>query len=397
MLKDKTILYIVHNYNTFQKDPIEELSKYFKKVYVLVRYKPISKIVKYLPFISLKKYEDSYVVDLNNVPDNVEVIRTPVWYLPWGIFYKWAGYLHYRAVKRAIKKYNIKFDLIHSHFTWTAGYVGMRLKEDYKKPFIVTGHGFDVYDLPFQGEYWKNIIKKILQSADKVLTVSKGNEEIIGGLGVNSFNVVTIPNSYNSKEIFPLDKTECRKELGIPQREKVLLSIGDLGEVKGHKYLIDAVKILKLKEDYSNIHCYIVGGGSLMKSLQRRIRELDLKDNIFLIGHVQHKEINKWINACNLFVLPSLAESFGIVQIEAFACGKPVVASRNEGSKEVITSKEYGYLCEVGDPEDLAEKIDKALKKHWDKEKIIGYSNRFRQEEINKKLLEIYKKMLDNN
>jgi len=116
MLKDKTILYIVHNYNTFQKDPIEEISKHFKKVYVLVRYKPISRIVKYLPFKSLKKYEDSYVVDSNNVPDNVEVIRTPVWYLPFGIFYKWAGYLHYKTVKKAIKKYNIKFDLIHSHF-----------------------------------------------------------------------------------------------------------------------------------------------------------------------------------------------------------------------------------------------------------------------------------------
>ena len=129
MFKDKTALYIVHNYNTFQKDSIEEVAKYFKEVYVLVRYKPISKIARYLPFKWIKKYDDSYVLDLRNLPPNVTVLKTPVWYLPFGVFYKWLGNLHYKSVKQIIKRYNINFDLVHCHFIWSSGYVGMKIKE----------------------------------------------------------------------------------------------------------------------------------------------------------------------------------------------------------------------------------------------------------------------------
>ena len=390
MLKDNNILYIIHNYNNFQKDPIEELSRYFKKVYVLVRYKPISKIVRYLPFKSLKKYEDSYVVDLSNVPDNVEVIRTPVWYLPFGIFYKWAGYLHYKAVKRAIKKYNIKFDLIHCHFTWTAGYVGMRLKEEYKKPFIVTGHGFDVYDLSFQGEHWRKKVGEILDSADKVITVSEKNRDLIQE--ISDKEAIVIGNGFNMKLFYPMGKDKVREELGIEKEKKVLLSVGNLEKVKGHKYLIDAVSILRKK--CPDILCYIIGGGSMMDTLAKRIKRLGLENNVFLMGHVLHGEVNKWMNACDLFVLPSLAESFGIVQIEAFACGKPVVATKNDGSKKVVTSEDYGLLCEVGVSEDLGNKVDQGLKKDWERKKIIKYSEGFRQREISESLVEVYQKIL---
>ena len=130
MLKDKNILYIVHKYNSFQKDPIEEAAKYFNKVYVLVRYKPFSGIVKYLPIKRLKAFDES--ITSNNakgLPKNVEVIKTPVWYLPFGVFNKWLGGLHFRAVDRAIKKYDIKFDIVHSHFIWSSGYVGMKVKK----------------------------------------------------------------------------------------------------------------------------------------------------------------------------------------------------------------------------------------------------------------------------
>ncbi len=392
MFKDKNILYIVHDYNFFQKDPIEEVSKYFNKVYVLVRYRPLSWFAKYLPVKSLRKYEDSYVIDLTDLPKNVEVIRTPVWYLPIGIFYKWLGDLHFKAVDKAIKKHNIKFDLVHCHFISSSGYVGMRLKEKYNKPFVVTGHGFDVYDQPFKSEYWKEKTIRVLRKVDKVLTVGRKNKEILKELGVKESKIVVIPNGFNSDLIFPLDKIESRKELDIPQEKKVVLSIGNLEEVKGHKYLIEAMRILRKK--YPDISCYIIGGGSLENSLQGMIDKYKLGDSVFLLGYLKHDKINKWINACDLFVLPSLAESFGIVQIEAFACGKPVVATKNEGSKEVVTSEEYGYLCEIGDPEDLARKIEEALKQDWSDENVMKYSGRFRQEEINKELEELYKKVL---
>lgn len=391
-LQKKTILYIVHDYNNFQKDPIEEISKSFRKVYVLVRYKPLSWFAKYLPIKSLRRYEDSKVLDMKDVPSNVTVIRTPVWYLPFGFFYKIAGYLHYLSAQRAIKKHKIKFDLIHAHFIWSAGYVGMRLKDKYDVPFVVTGHGFDVYQLPFESNFWMKRTVEILSSADKVISVSKSNINIIKEFVSEKSKINLIYNSFNHNLFFEKLKTDSRKKIDMDMSKRVILSIGNFEKVKGHEYLIEAIAILNKR--YSDLLCYIVGGGSRYAYLKEKIESYGLEEKIILVDAVPHKSVNDWINACDIFVLPSLSESFGIVQIEAFACGKPVVASKNEGSKEVIISEEYGYLCNIADPIDLANNIDKALKKDWDKEKIIEYSVKFKQETINKELVNLYNQLL---
>jgi glycosyltransferase involved in cell wall biosynthesis len=390
MFKDRTILYIVHNYNTFQKDPIEESSKYFKKVYVLVRYKPISKIVKYLPFKSLKKYEDSYVVDLNNVPDNVEVIRTPVWYLPFGVFYKWAGYLHYKAVKKAIKKYNIEFDLIHSHFIWTAGYVGMRLKEDYKKAFVVTGHGFDVYDLPFQSADWKERIKKILQSADKVLTVSKSNEKIIKELGVDEVAVLT--NGYSGRLFYLKDKGECREKLGLPLDKKIILTVGNLVEVKGYEYLIKAVNIVRKRNP--ELICYHIGTGPLYGSLRKLVDDLDLGTHFKFLGRKPHHKLVDYFGASDFFVSSSLSEGNPTVMFESLGCGKPFIGTKVGGVPEIINSPKCGILVPPASDEKLAEAIVKALRKNWREEVIRSYAQRYTWDNVLKSILCVYKQIL---
>lgn len=392
MFKDKTILHIVHNYNSFQKDPIEESAKYFKKVYVLVRYKPISKIVKYLPIRWLKMYEDSKVIDLRNLPDNVEVIKTSVWYWPYGFLHKFLGKAHFKAVDRVIRKNNIEFDIIHSHFVWSSGYVGMELKKKYDIPFIVTGHGFDVYELPFVNDWWRNNIKNILEHADKIITVSKSNKKYLLKFGTESSKISVITNGYNSELFFPLDKNKTRKKLGIDRDKKVLLSVGSLDPVKGHKYLIEAIAILKRKDP--DILCYIIGEGSLHGELEELIESHNLAQNIFLLGYMNHEKINKWINICDVFVLPSLAESFGIVQLEAFACEKPVVATKNNGSLELIISADYGLLCELTNSQSLATTIELAIGKHWNEDKIRAYAKSFSWEMISSEILQIYVRLL---
>jgi len=101
-----------------------------------------------------------------------------------------------------------------------------------------------------------------------------------------------------------------------------------------------------------------------------------------------------WMNVANIFVLPSLSESFGVLQIEAMACGVPVVATRNGESEEIITSEDYGLLYEPGNPDDLAEKILIALEKEWDREKIRKYAEQFTGNNIAKKVVEVYENIL---
>lgn len=387
-LKKKTILYLVHDYSNFQKDPIEEAAKYFKKVYVLVRYKPISVIAKYLPLKWLKKYDDSLVIDLKDLPKNIEVIRTPVWYLPFGIFYKILGEFHYLAVDKAIKKNRIKFDIIHSHFLWSAGYVGMRLKQKYNRPFVVTGHGFDVYQLPFESKFWKKIIEKILESADFIITVSKYNLGYLEKLKIDNRKVHIINNGFDEKKFFIQEKSLIRKNLNIKNKRKVCLSVGNLEKIKGHENLILAMR--KLTKTNHDIDCYIIGNGSQYKKLKRLIVENDLTDRVFLLGHKQHSEIGNWINASDVFIIPSLRESASVVLLEALSCGRPVVATRVGIVPDVLISNEYGYIVNPNEIEELSEKIELALSREWDEKKIKELSSSFSWKRSVNEIIKIY-------
>ena len=91
-------------------------------------------------------------------------------------------------MNKIIQKEKIEFDLIHAHFIYPSGYVGAKLKERYDKPLIITGHGHDVYDLPFRDAEWNAKIKGILNKADHIITVSKSNYYIL----TRTFSVTNI-------------------------------------------------------------------------------------------------------------------------------------------------------------------------------------------------------------
>lgn len=393
--KDKNILYIVHTYSDFQKDPIDEIAKYFNKVYVIVRHKPISSIIGLLPITWLKKYDESLMIDFTNVPKNVEVLKSPVWYLPFGLLYKLSGLFHYWAVDKVIRKNKIEFDMIHSHFIWSAGYVGMKLKKKYHKPLVVTGHGFDVYDLPFQDSYWNKIVRKILDSTDLILTVSKKNLESLKKLGIKDSNVTVLENGYDSEIFYPLDKRKVRESLGIKQDDKIVVAVGSLENIKGHKYLIEAISLLQKK--YKNLKCYIVGGGSLEHKLRVLIKELDLETKVFLLGHIPHAQVNNWMNASDLFVMPSLNEGLPVVMLEALGCGKPFVGSNVGGIPEVINSDRYGILVRSKDPIQLSNAIDISLTKNWDEEAIMKYGSKFTVKNLVSRTLDSYLELFKDN
>ncbi len=388
MPEKETILYIVHNYTNFQKDNIESASRHYKKIYVLVRYKPISWIVRYCPIKWIRKFSDGIVIDSSNIPENVEVIRTPVWYLPFGIFYKLLGNLHFRAVEHAIIKHKIQFDLVHSHFIWSSGFVGMKLKEKYRVPFVVTGHGYDVYKLPFKSQSWKEMITTVVQKDDVVVTVSQVNKKIIEGLGIDESKIKVLMNGYNSDIFKQVNKNKARDSLGIDHNKKVFLTVGNLEEVKAHEYLILAIRPL-IKKD-SGIHLYIIGAGSLRAHLTKIIKGFRLEKHISLMGYVSHADLNQWINACDIFVLSSLNEGLPTVLLEALGCGKPIVGTRVGGVPEIIKSSRYGLLVESKNIKELSFALEKSLKKKWDKREIQLYSSNFTVSNNVNELIEIY-------
>jgi len=390
-LNNNKVLFIVHSYNNFQKDSINGVCKHFKNCSVLVRSNPIAEVANYISIPYLDRFKLDCKIDLTKVPSNMEVHPTPIFYTPIDSQYKKLGEKHFKAVEKAIERNNIKFDIVHSHFTWSAGYAGAKLKEKYDIPFVVTAHGYDIYDLPFKDEEWREKIEYVLNAADCIITVSNSNLRCIEKLDVDT-PVRVIPNGFYDEMFHPMNSHDCRKNLNLPFDKKIILTVGNLEKVKGHKYLIEAMsEIEKLRKD---VLCLIVGGGQLERKLEKQIRSAGLQDYVKLVGGKPHDEIPIWMNACDVFVLPSLRESFGVVQIEAMACGKPVVATYNGGSEEIIILEDYGLLCEPANPDELAEKIMIILDKEWDCDKIGEYAEQFMWETIADEIIAVYKSII---
>ncbi|KAF5090247.1 D-inositol-3-phosphate glycosyltransferase [anaerobic digester metagenome] len=383
---------ICHSYNNFQKDSIDVIAPCVSSVNVFVRVNPFAEIGKYLPISRFERLASTYKIDQTDIPENMHVHPTPIWYIPTDRDYKKLGERHYSQVKYLMQKHGTEFDLIHVHFTWSAGYAGARLKEEYGTPFVITGHGYDIYSLPFKDDEWREKIEYVLNTADHVITVSQSNLACIKKLDVST-SVTVIPNGFRSDLFAPRDTSGCRKVLNLPQDKKIVLTVGNLEPVKGQKYLIEAVQ--RFTQERKDILCVIVGVGKLRAALERQIRLLSLEDYVVLASGKPHDEIPIWINACDLFVLPSLNEGNPTVMFEALGCGKPFVGTRVGGVPEVITSDEYGLLVEPANAEDLAERILVALDREWDRKAILRYAERFTWENIAQQFIEVYERVFE--
>ena len=379
-LKQKTLLILTPSYpnqnesfiaETFVKYQVAELKKYFKKIIIIA---PVFRSFGY-------HKKDQLCTDYSY--DNVEVYYPRCLYIP--IF--WLSKIlidnRLQVVERTIEEHHIHFDLIHAHFTWPSGYIGIKLKEKFRKPVIITihenGEWFDQevgMDHPLINTTWSG--------ADALIRVNRKDVPVL-----QRYNkcVYAIPNGF-SPAFHPVDTAIARERLDLSAEKKIIFTLGYLIKRKGFNYLIDAME--QICSQRNDVICYIGGVGSEGGSLKGQIDRLHLGENVRLIGSVPSEILPLWMNACDLFVLPSIRESFGVVQIEALACRKPVVATRNGGSEEVIISEEFGLLTESGNSGDLAEKILIALEREWDREKILAYVERFTWEKIAKEIMGVY-------
>jgi teichuronic acid biosynthesis glycosyltransferase TuaC len=396
-MKTKNLLVITSGYpfkdsvsNIFIKERVDCLKQFFNKIYVI---SPLAYFPKWATNLSYIKDSCGYSKRPETYTyDNVEVFFPKYFPTPPSIdsFLKLRLHIIFKSVEKTIKKNQIKFDLIDGHFITYSGYIGAKLKEKYCKPLILTGHGGDIYNISARNKQWLEITKTILKSADKLITVSQKNRDIlINKLGVRSDKIKLIQNGFNPKIFKFINEEKCREELGLPHDKKIILNIGRLDKVKGHEYLIRAIyKVIKSRSD---ILCIIVGNGPLKKELNTLIKDLKLDNYIQLIGEKSHNEIPLWINACDLFVLPSLNEGFPTVIPEALSCGKPVIATNVGETSEIIHNDNFGYILEPKNENILAEKILLSLNKRWDTKKIILYAkNNYTWQHISNHILKLY-------
>jgi glycosyltransferase involved in cell wall biosynthesis len=387
------IIFLMNHYRAALKDSIDITARYFNREYVLFRYNLLVDFSGIIPFFPLRQFGINALMDLKNKPKNVIVYPLGLYYIPTDRQYKGLGDKLFRTTEKTINEKKIPCDIIHAHFTWPQGYAGARIKEKTGLPLVVTAHGYDIYSLPFKDEEWKKNIEYVLNRADHVITVSQNNLSCIKKLDVTT-PVTVIPNGFG-KDLFTCRNVSgCREALGLPLDKKILLTVGGLEPVKGQKYLVEAVK--KIVRERKDILCVIIGDGSESRALKKLVRSFDLENYIMLAGGKPHNEIPLWMNACDLFVLPSLNEGNPTVMFEALGCGKPFIGTTVGGIPEVITSDRFGLLVKPGDPNELADTILKALDSAWNREEILHYSEQFTWENIVKEILCVYTKVSGN-
>ena len=374
----------------FVKSQVDFLKNYFNRVVVIATSPYIPKLIS--KFLSSKRQRESKMKDYTY--ENVEVYYTHDLILPLKSYKKVWGDLAFKKSINILKKANFKPNIIHGHFTWPSGYVAIHLSKKLSIPVILTAHGYDVYDLPFRDNFWFNKTKYILHSSNHIITVSIRNKDILTNrLKIPSSKISVIPNGYDKNLFYPMNKKESSKKLNLPLDKKIILTVGNLQPIKGHKYLLLAFsKVIKKEKD---VFLIIVGNGPEKDNLKKLIAKLNLEKNVLLAGAKPHNEIPLWMNAADIFVLPSLNEGNPTVIFEALGVGLPFVGTTVGGVPEIITSEDYGSLCPPANPECLAEKILIALEKDWDKEKIRKYAKQFTWENIAKEILKIYTKVLN--
>lgn len=359
----------------FIKEHLIYLKDYFKDVYVVVPTAFIpSFLIKYGFF---KKY--AYLAFSKDYTyDNIHVkyIRYPT--LPFNFFRRYADKFAFPFVYLFLKINRIKYDTIFAHFTFPSGAIARMLSKISNIKYLLTVHeGSRLYDPEIDEK--SNRFLKIWFDAAFVIRVSNNDIKKLIERGVPSDGVKYIPNGFNPKKFYPLNKNEARDKLHLPNK-KIILNISRLYEVKGHKYLIDAIKMIIEKR--KDVLCFIGSSGPLKSKLQKQINDLGIQDCVKLTGFVPDDKINLWMNACDVFILPSLSEGNPTIMFECLGCGKPFIGTKVGGESKIINSEDYGYLVEPANPKQLAEKILIALGKKWNKDKILNYAKQFTWKKI---------------
>lgn len=255
---------------------------------------------------------------------------------------------------------------------------------------IIHIHGA-MFDSFYENSFFifKKLIRHVFLTCNTIIVTSTIWIPMVKKIIRCNGRVYILYNGFDNSLFKPIPVEVARESIHEPKYKKILLNIGNLEKYKGQKYFIDVMKIIIRKR--SDVSVYIIGDGPLKKELRDKIKLNKLDKYIILLGKISDDEISVWINSCNVFVLPSLAEGNPTVMFEALGCGKPFVGTKVGGVPEIISSDDYGFVVEPANPKELAEKILIALDKEWDNEKIGRYAQRFTWQNISKDLLNIYK------
>ena len=265
----------------------------------------------------------------------------------------------------------LDYDLIHAHY-WLSGAVGLALRQRWGVPVVQMFHtlGHLKNDATPNGAAREPDVRiaeeaRIVAATDRLIAATVVERaHLVSHYGADPGRIAVIPCGVDTELIMPGDQAAARATLGLDGGPQ-LLYVGRLAPIKGLETLLDGMA--RLHAAGSPAHLTIVGGDAdepldgHEAELRSRLARLALGDAVTFVGAQPQERLRTWYVAADATVLPSYYESFGMVALEAMACGSPVVASRVGGLQTTVRHGVTGLLVPDHDPVSLAEAFTRLL------------------------------------
>jgi glycosyltransferase involved in cell wall biosynthesis len=255
-----------------------------------------------------------------------------------------------------------KIDVITTQDPFATGFIGYLLKRKLGVPLAVQLHGDFLDNRYWLRESLKNPIfnmfgKWLIKRVDGIRVVSHGIKRklVECGLPDHKIWVVSAPVFLTKfKKSSPEKVRDIRRRYSLPAGRSVLF-VGYLTKAKNVPNLLKAARVVSQR--YNDVKFLLCGGGEERENLEHLSQELGITDNVAFTGEIPHDELPDYYHACDIFVLPSSHESFGLVLLEAGMAGKPVVSTDLTGPRDIVVEGVTGFLVPPQNPDELAARI----------------------------------------
>jgi L-malate glycosyltransferase len=265
-----------------------------------------------------------------------------------------------------------KLDLLHVHYAVPHAVCAVLAKQMLNDniKIVTTLHGTDITVLGYDPSL-SEMIKFGIDKSDVVTAVSHQLKEDTEQVLKIQKEIIPVHNFVDERVYYRRkNNAELKKTYGIQEDEKVIVHISNFRPVKRIQDVIKAFSMIR-KEMPSKL--LLIGNGPELTVACELVRELNIEEDVLFLG--KQENVGELFSICDLKLLLSEKESFGLVLLEAMACGVPVIGTRIGGIPEVIVDNETGFMVEVGDTESVAEKAVSLLSD-------IEKHSRFRQNSV---------------
>jgi D-inositol-3-phosphate glycosyltransferase len=277
------------------------------------------------------------------------------------------------AFQKFQAKEGLNYPLIHTNY-WLSAWVGMQLKQRSNVQLIHTYHSLGAVKYqsvapPESAGIRLAVEKQILETANCIVATSPQEEQMLRQLVSDAGNVQVIPCGTDLQNFRAVPRSAARENLGFQPHEKIVLYVGRFDPRKGIETLVRAFgKLPPVNAAGESLKLVIVGGsepgqadGIERQRIEAIVAALNLTESVVFVGQVGHDLLPFYYTAADVCVIPSHYEPFGLVAIEAMACGTPVVASAVGGLNFTVLPEETGLLVPPHDVNAFAASIDRIL------------------------------------